>query len=356
MGFADDFNNYIRSGMPISKTPGLVQKPDARSFFDTQLANAQKTQAAPPASVLQGGSVNRVPTAKSSKVGGGPSAADIAAANAADATAKAMAAGKAQTLKQNQNTQAIIDALMGSLSGFATGRDTQITNANAAMEAAFKGIQSTYDQALENYNGLLDQNEQDEASKTAANITNRARERMSLLQQAATQGAGETDQLRAQVQAFLNADQNQSEVDRAFFDTQGQINSQVAGANSQAEAQRRSAYNQNQEAIGSAWNDFWKNQGDTWTNIQRTAAGNANTDTDYSTGFNAQFGGKDPVKEAAAAAGQTYKIQDKEDDFFTKFANRQDGRQTQITSTNRAGTSTIKAPKAAEGATLRGRG
>ena len=198
-------------------------------------------------------------------------------------------------------------------------------------------------------------NDQDEASKSAANVQNRARERSSLLEQAASMGAGETDQLRAQLQAFQNFDANALEISRAFNDTQRQINGQIAGANSQAETSRRNAWNTNQDQRGDAWNEFYKNHQDTWTNIQRTLAQNTNVDSDYSNAFNANLGGRNAVDEASRYAGSTYKREDKDEDFFRNFSGKSTGRDTKTNSTNAAAAATIKAPKAAEGATLRGK-
>jgi hypothetical protein len=193
----------------------------------------------------------------------------------------------------------------------------------------------------------------DEASKSAANVTNRARERASLLEQASSQGAGETDQLRAQLQAFNNADANQLEIVRSFYDTERSINSQIAGANTQAETNRRSSWNQNQEKIGTAWSEYYKNYTDTWTNAQRTAAQNSNIESDYSTGFNANFGGKNAVDEAARYAGTTYEEQQQTEDWYKNWGGRKNGKNTKLTSVNNAATTTIAAPKIAEGATLR---
>ena len=312
-------------------------------------ANNTQTVLAPPSTPSSGG-------------GGfndGPSPAERAAAAAAAAQAAAEAAakkaGKDQTAKENSNTQAIIDALLGSLEGFGRGKDQLVANANKSLDDQLLNILQNYTGNLADYNKTADSNDQDQSAKTAANVTNRARERMSLLQNAASQGAGETDQLRAQIQAFLNADANQQEVDRAYTDTNRSIASQIAGANSQAETQRRSAWAQNQEAIGKATNDWYKNLQDVWTNIQRTAAQNNNIDSDYSTGFTADFKGHNPVSEAAQYAGKTYAQQSKDEKWYKDWTGKQLGREGRSNTGNAAAATTIKAPEAAEGATLRGR-
>lgn len=303
-----------------------------------------------------GGGLNDNP-AWSGGGGGGVSAADQRAieaeARAVAAENAAKAAGKSQTAKQNEQTQKIIDALLGTLTGMTSGRDQLFRNAEAVLKNSLSGVQANYEQAVGDYLKTATSNEQDEASKSAANVSNRARERMSLLEQAASQGAGETDQLRAQLQAFNNFDANQLEVTRAFYDTQRQINGQIAGANSQAETSRRNAWNSLQDAKGAAYTDWAKNSMDIWTNVQRTAAGNTNIDSDYSTKFDAQFGGKDPVAEAAALAGKVYSREEKDDQWYGQWDRKSDGTKTKTTASERAAAVTINAPKAAEGALLR---
>ena len=285
----------------------------------------------------------------------GPSAADRAYAEAQAATSRAQAAGKAQTAKENQATQAIIDALRKSAAGFAGGRDTLLANADRSLAASLAGIGANYKGAVDDYLQTGVSNDQDEASKSASNILNRARERMGLLEQAASMGAGETDQLRATLQAFQNFDNNQTEIARGFFDTARSIDSQIAGANNQAMTNRRSAWQQAEEARGNAWNEYYKNYGDTWTNIQRTLAQNTNVDSDYSTAFSANLGGLDAVTEASKYAGSAYKTQEKDEAFYRDFDGRIEGREARSTSTRRAASTSIAAPKAAEGAVLRRR-
>jgi hypothetical protein len=321
---------------------------------------AVTTIAAPPpapAPAPPSGGIRQAPVVRSGGGGGGGglSAQQIAANNAAAAENRAKQAAKDQSVRENEASQRVIDALLDSLGGYEKGRDTQIANADRVLKAALAGIGRTYTQAVNQYNEAGEANEQDEASKSAANVQNRARERLSLLTQAATQGAGETDQLRVQLQAFQNFDANALEVARGFYDTQQSINSQIAGAASQAETSRRAAWMQSEEARGTAWNEYWKNRSDVWTNIQRTRAGNNNVDGDYSVAFNPNLRGMDEVAEASRDAGRAYQVKDKSEAWYRNFDGRQGPRNTRLNSTNRAATATIQGPRAAEGATLRGR-
>lgn len=265
----------------------------------------------------------------------------------------AQSAARAASRKQNEQTQKILDALLDSIQGYREGRDTQLANANRALNLALRGISANYDTAFASYEDAAERNAQDYDTKTAATNQNRARERIALLMESASQGAGETDQLRSQLQAFLNADNNQMEAATARADTEQSILSNIDSLNAQTESQRRSAWMQSEEARGQAWNDYWKNYTDAWTNIQRTEAGNTNTASDFSEEFNADLRGKDSVEEASRYAGRAYTVKDQDEDWF-KRGQRQ-GRQGRTTASQRAGAVTIEAPQRAEGATLRNR-
>lgn len=311
---------------------------------------------APPSS-SSSSSTNRSPRTTGSRgsgnPGGGSGGGGGGGISAAEVSARKQ--GKDRTRAENAATQGILDALFNSIRGFETGRDTQLKNADDALNRTLEGILANYTLAVADYEDSANANAADYDAKTAANIANRARERMSLLQQAASQGAGETDQLRAQVQAFLNANANQLELDTARTDTERSILSQIANANSTAESQRRSAWAQNQEARGAAMNDFYKNYSDTMTNAQRVAAQNSNIDSDYSEKFTADTRGMNLVDEASRYAGQTYREEKQSDDWYRNFSGRRNGEKRRTTSASRAGATTIDAPKSAEGATLRGR-
>ena len=271
--------------------------------------------------------------------------------SAAESAARASA--KAQSDKENSNTQAIINTLLGALGGFAKGRDTSVANADGVFNQAITGIGSQYGQSAADLDTQAGRNEADESAKTFANRSNRSRERQSLLEQAASQGAGETDQLRAVVQAFENADANQLEVQTSFADTLSSIRSSLTGMNSNTENARRNAWGQREDSRSQAWNDFYKNHSQTWTDIQRTAAQNTNTDSDYSNAFNANFNGHDPVAEAARYAGVQRKWEAPDDEFTSMWGGKRDTIGKESNTTQLSAMTRLGPVKKAEGSDLR---
>lgn len=291
---------------------------------------------------------------------GNSSVANSAARAAADAQAKAdaaanaaKAAARSQSSKENANTQRVIDTLFGTLKGYRSGRDQALKNAQAVLRASITGLDRQYTQTVDDLESSTDRNEADEAAKTFANRSNRARESRALLEQLVSQGAGETDQLRGMVQAFTNADANQLDVTSAYYDTLNNINSSLRQANSSTENARRNAWGQAEDARAQAYTDFANNYTQVWTDIQRTAASNSNIDSEYSEGFKADFHGKDPYKEAASQAGYTYEWKPPKEDWAQGWK----GKETKLgqdTSTQSMGATTLLGGlRRAEGATLR---
>jgi len=299
------------------------------------------------------------PTTPSNTNTGGPSSVmselqrqqQAAAAKAAAAEAAAKKAAKDQSIRENEATKAIVDSLVKSLAGYEKGRDTQIANVRRTLDTALGGILSQYQGAAEDSEKFAARNAQDFDSKSNANILNRVRESTDLMQQVLSQGAGETDSLRALQQATRNFDANQQDVQASFRDTLRSINSNLASAARSAENARLNAWQSSQEGLASAWDAYWKNVADTWTNIQRTEASNTNIDSDYSVGYKPQYQ-QQAVNEIANVVGKTYQTEKPADGWAAAFGRRPDFEGTPVAS-NRAAAATVGPLRRAEGATLR---
>jgi hypothetical protein len=287
-------------------------------------------------------------------------AAAAAAAQArAEASAKAelaaqKAAGKSQTKKENANTQKIINTLLGSIKGYTAGRDQSLKNAASVFNTGISSLQSQYGQTVADLQASQDQNEADETSKTFANRANRAREQQSILDQIQSQGAGETDALRSLVQAFENQDANQLDITTSYYDSLNSANSGLRQANAANENARNNLWGQKEDSRAQAWENFYNNYTQIFTDAQRTAASNSNINSAYSTAFNPTFGGKDPLKEATRYAGKQYAWKAP----ATGWAGDWAGKVTELgqkvtTPTLGAAATRIGGLKRAEGATLR---
>lgn len=275
---------------------------------------------------------------------------------AADDEAKAKKAGKDKTSRENQATRDVIDGLLKSMGNYESGRDKQLGNAKTSFETALQGVLEQYLAGVRDTDEYAARNEADYDMKSNANTTNMVREKNDLLSQALSQGAGETDMLRALTQAARNFDQNRQGTSAAYNDTLRSINSQLSGLGVTATNARTNAFNQNQEAQGSIWNDYYKNMTDSWTNIQRTEAGNSNIESDYSTGFEDRYGSNDSQKaidEIAKYTGKTYETQKPGEGWANGWEGKKDAYNRNAQLGQQAAAVAPGKLQKAEGATLR---
>jgi len=272
---------------------------------------------------------------------------------AAAAEARAKKAAKDQSAKENEATKSIVDSLFKSLGNFTSGRDVLLGNSQRTFDSALQGVTGQYQGALEDSDAFAARNAVDADTKSVANILNRVREESELMQQALAQGAGETDVLRTLQQAARNYDANQREVATTNNDNVRSISAQLAAASRAAATGRQNVFQQREEANAAAYNDWYKNMADTLTNIQRTEASNTNIDSDYSIGYQKQYGpgsSFDAGKEILKYVGKTYQTEAPDFDWVQGFAGRRD--RIENPQSNRM--TILSGPvKKAEGATVR---
>lgn len=279
-----------------------------------------------------------LPSGGSGGSGGGGGYDPYAAAQAQAAAAAAKAKADA-----NAATKSLVDQQHGLLSGFAKQRDTKLANITRALTDADKALLDTYGKTLQGLLGLVADNDAAEADSSFANIANAIRERGDILEQVASQGAGETDQFRAQMQALRNYDANQNETNRSFFDTLRANNRAITGLNTDVTTSRQNLYSQAEADREQAYANYYNQTADTWTQIANIE--NANQGNDYQKQY-ANAG-----DEAAKATGSSYKRRNL-DPALKSWAGM-GKEQDRALSSNRAGTVTLGPVKRAEGSTLR---
>lgn len=281
----------------------------------------------------------------------GPSPEQVAAQQAAAAQARANAEGRSRATAANDATRRLVEGQKKLLDSFGTARDTKLGNITRALQEADKSFLANYGLTL---GGLMDtvrDNEKSEADASFSNVTNAIRERGDILAEVASQGAGESDMLRAQLQALRNYDANQNEINRSFFDTLRANNRAITGLNTDVSTSRSNLYNQAESDRESAWANFYNQTADTWTQIQNIENSNTNVDSDSSVAYQRVFG--NAADEAAKAAGSNYKRAALPTNI-NSWSGRGEAQERELTSSNRAATVSLGAPlKRPEGATLR---
>ena len=263
----------------------------------------------------------------------------------------ANAAAKASSQKANEATARLVEQQRSLIDAFGVQRDTKLGGITQGYEGADSLLLKNYGTALTGLMGNKSQNEMAEADASFSNIANAARERQSISDQASSQGAGETDLLRAQLQSLRNYSSNQGEVNRSFHDTLQSINNSLSSLNSDTASSRVNIFNQAEADRESAWANYANQTSDAWTQIMNIEGANNNVDSDYSTAYNRLHA--DAGSKAAEAVKNSYKkavVPAGHTDWAGKGAKEERA----LTSTNRATAVNLGGPtKRPEGATLR---
>ena len=151
----------------------------------------------------------------------------------------------------DKNQVASLEALLNS--GFKQALDQRIANMQQAYRTADDVLLAGFESRKKNIDELDENNDKAESNASWQNLSNRAREASDILTQAASMGAGETDQLQSQLIALRNWQANQAEVNRAYFDTEASTNSSRNDLYNDSRSARINLSNQHLNDQEQAW-------------------------------------------------------------------------------------------------------
>ena len=140
--------------------------------------------------------------------------------------------------------------------GFKQALDQRISNIQNAAKQGDTLLMDGYNSRMGVLLDLRKDNEIAEGGSSWANLANRAREAGDILTQAAAMGAGETDQLQAQLLAARNWSANQMEVNRAYYDSLGSSNNAIVDLNADTRSARYNLANQALSDQEQAWSTY----------------------------------------------------------------------------------------------------
>lgn len=218
---------------------------------------------------------------------GGAAAAAAAAEAAATAAANSSARSGANSQKtalqqaidaafaQQGTNQAKLDALTKLVgTGLSGARDTKLGAVTADLKLLLDQAMANYTASLGDVNASLRSNEKAEADSSFANLANRAREKMDLVSQALSQGAGESDVLKTQLQALRNWDANQNDVNRSYFDTRDSANASLTDLNTGTKSNMTGYEIDANQRQSNVWDDFYGAMSDSYTQMDNLATNN----------------------------------------------------------------------------------
>ena len=151
--------------------------------------------------------------------------------------------------------------------GFKSALDKRLANIDTAAKQGDEVLLAGYNARLNVLEQLGLDNEKAEGGASWANLSNRAREASDILTEIATQGAGETDQLQAQLIAARNWAANQQEVNRSFYDSQSSNFNALTDLNADTRSARYNLANQSMSDREQAWATYQNQMSDASTQL-----------------------------------------------------------------------------------------
>jgi hypothetical protein len=143
----------------------------------------------------------------------------------------------------------------------------KLQDVNEMLKDQDKSLMQGYRARVRSLEGALDDNTKAAGSQTQQNAGNRVREREDALNEIAMQGAGETDAMRAQMMSLRNWQSNQTEIDRAQFDTLRSINSGLTDLNVDTKSGRINLQAQAQADKSQLWTAYYNQRSETLTQL-----------------------------------------------------------------------------------------
>ena len=210
-------------------------------------------------------------------------AARAAATSAANNSARSGANSQKSALqKQIDANNAQIGANQGKLdsltgltdTGLAKVRDSNLAAIDQALTAILTNTRTHFDLGLADLQQNQRDNEAAEGDASFNNLANRAREKQDLVGQALSQGAGETDLLKTQLQALRNFAANQTDINRSFFDTRTSVNAAITDLNSGTQTNLMNAELDALGKKGGVFDDYYAAMADAYTQMDNLATNN----------------------------------------------------------------------------------
>jgi hypothetical protein len=262
----------------------------------------------------------------------------------------------AQAANLEIQAKTIRDALKNQ---FGKGRDQNLDDISQNLSEQISLLKSGAEARAGEFLAAGKDTETAAAGVSEQNVSNLVRERQDSMANILQQGAGETDALRAMVMSARNWAANQSESNRAYFDTMRSVNQGITDLNIDTQGAMANAHSDAESERERIWQDYYNRRGEAFTQLGNIRGQQA----DYyasakEMGLNpkkrtkkAEKGMKDAFNSAAKEAGKSYEQQGLPN--WVKDYQGQEEVEARQGNSNLASAMTFENVGRAEGATLR---
>jgi len=242
---------------------------------------------------------------------------------------------------------------------FGKGRDQNLADISQNLSEQISLLKSGAEKRAGEFLAAGKDTETAAAGVSEQNVSNLVRERQDSMANILQQGAGETDAMRAMVMSARNWAANQSESNRAYFDTMRSVNQGITDLNIDTQGALANVHSDAESERERIWQDYYNRRGEAFTQLGNIRGQQA----DYyasakEMGLNpkkrtkkAEKGMKDAFNSAAKEAGKSYEQQGLPN--WVKDYQGQEEVEARQGNSNLAAAMTFENVGRAEGATLR---
>jgi hypothetical protein len=177
---------------------------------------------------------------------------------------------KAGVAFQNKakNLEGQAKALLHALNvSFAKSRDQNLTDVSKVLGDQIELLKGQHEKRTQTLYDTARDNERAASGQSEQGFANLMRERQDTMAGLLTQGAGETDTLRAMAIAARNWNANQSEGNRAFFDSMRGVNRGLVDMNEDTRTAFSNAEQQAEQERERIWQNFYDRRSETYTQL-----------------------------------------------------------------------------------------
>lgn len=180
-------------------------------------------------------------------------------------------------LKQATNLNSQASALKKALGEMKERRKQDIQDITQTRDTQLADLTSSAAELGKTYTVAGENNETATAATLEGGVANLVRERQDALGQILTQGAGESDTIKAMLIAARNQNANAAEGNRAYYDTLASINQGVVGLNEDTKTKLSNAWIAGEGEKEQIWRDYLeaRSEGLTQLGQVRTAQADA---------------------------------------------------------------------------------
>lgn len=175
-------------------------------------------------------------------------------------------AGKSELAKaRDLEAQLAAFRLALSTKGLSKARRQNIKDVERAL---LSQLNEAKDAASQRYNAFVTAGENaeiDTGRQLEAGVSNAVRERAEAMSQLLSQGAGETDAMRAMLMAARNWQANAGEANRSYFDSMASANAGITDLSLDTETAMANAFRGAESEKDRLWQDYYKSRADTFT-------------------------------------------------------------------------------------------